>query len=335
MARNPDFKLWSADAQPAGYPDRIDWHLGVDAEEQVNEVTAGQADIATDSVPPEALEHVLTRYPTQTHPYAPAVTYYWFMNTQVPPFDDVRVRRALNFAVDRAEIVRLVGGDNVALVTCQTFSPNFPGYQQYCPYTTSPGPDGSGPWTGPDMPRARQLIEDSGTAGMKVTVTRPSGAVDPNLQPAPAAYIARLLRSLGYEVAVKQLPLDKYFATINKADSTQIGPTGWIPDVPTPSGFFSSGWSCDALARDSASSANPSAFCDPAIDRTADRARSLEAKNPAAANTLWAQVDRMFTDQAPWLPLVNPRGTDLVSARVGNYQRHFQWGVLLDQLWVV
>ena len=43
----------------------------------------------------------------------------------------------------------------------------------------------------------------------------------------------------------------------------------------------------------------------------------------------------MFTDQAPWLALVDPRGTDLVSARVGNYQRHLQWGVLLDQLWVV
>jgi peptide/nickel transport system substrate-binding protein len=335
LTRNPHFKLWSADAQPEGYPDSIDWRLGVDADTQVDEVIAGGADVATADVPPEALKHVLTRYPTQTHSYTPAFTYYYFMNTQAPPFDDVRVRRALNYAADRAEIVRLVGGDNVASITCQTFPPNLPGYEQYCPYTASPGPGGTGPWTGPDMPRARQLIDDSGTAGMKVTLDRPVGATDPNLQPAPAAYIAGLLRSLGYAVAIKDLPLDEYFTVINKADSTQIGPTGWIPDFQTPSGFFNRAWSCDNLAPGSADNANPSAFCDPAIDRKADRARSLQARNPAAANKLWAQVDRMFTDQAPWLALVNPRGTDLVSARVGNYQRHLQWGVLLDQLWVV
>ena len=335
LTRNRHFKLWSADAQPEGYPDRIDWRLGVDANKQVGEVIAGQADIATAGVPPEALKQVLTRYPTQTHSYTPAATFYYFMNTQAPPFDDVRVRRALNYAADRAEIVRLVGGDNVALITCQVFLPNLPGYEQYCPYTANPGPGGNGPWTGPDMSRARQLIEDSGTAGMKITLDRPTGATNRNLQPALAAYIARLLQSLGYEVATKPLPVTEYFATINKADSTQIGPTGWFPDFPTPSGVFSRAWSCDNLAPGSVNNANPSAFCDPAIDRKADRARSLQDRNPAAANKLWAQVDRMFIDQAPWLAFANPRGTDLVSDRVGNYQRHLQWGVLLDQLWVV
>jgi ABC-type transport system substrate-binding protein len=186
LTRNLHFKLWSADAQPEGYPDRIDWRLGVDAEKQVGEVIAGQADIATAGVPPEALKQVLTRYPTQTHSYTPAATFYYFMNTQAPPFDDVRVRRALNYAVDRAEIVRLVGGDKVALITCQVFLPNLPGYEQYCPYTTNPRPGGNGPWTGPDMSRARQLIEDSGTAGMKITLDRPTGATNRNLQPGPA-----------------------------------------------------------------------------------------------------------------------------------------------------
>jgi hypothetical protein len=44
--------------------------------------------------------------------------------------------------------------------------------------------------------------------------------------------------------------------------------------------------------------------------------------------------DKMVTDLAPWAAFVNPRGADFVSARVGNYQRNPQWGVLIDQLWV-
>jgi len=44
-------------------------------------------------------------------------------------------------------------------------------------------------------------------------------------------------------------------------------------------------------------------------------------------------VDRKVTDLAFWAPLVN-EGTRFVSARLGNYQFHPQWGILLDQAWV-
>jgi ABC-type transport system substrate-binding protein len=57
--------------------------------------------------------------------------------------------------------------------------------------------------------------------------------------------------------------------------------------------------------------------------RRADRGREL-----------WAQNDRRIVDQAPWVPLYNTRSADFVSERVGNYQHHPQWGVLVDQLWV-
>jgi peptide/nickel transport system substrate-binding protein len=49
---------------------------------------------------------------------------------------------------------------------------------------------------------------------------------------------------------------------------------------------------------------------------------------------LWAGIDHDVTDHAPWLPLVNLHALDLLSPRVGNYEFHPQWGILLDQLWV-
>ena len=115
---------------------------------------------------------------------------------------------------------------------------------------------------------------------MKVTLDRPAAATNRNLLPALAAYIARLLRSLGYEVATKQLPIDEYFATINKADSTQIGPTGWIPDFPTPTGFSTERGAATTLAPGSVSNANPSAFCDPAIDRKAEPCEIIPRQEP-------------------------------------------------------
>ena len=50
----------------------------------------------------------------------------------MPPFDDVRVRRAVNTAFDREAFARLLGG--AVAPTCQILPLNFPGYRPTCPY---------------------------------------------------------------------------------------------------------------------------------------------------------------------------------------------------------
>ena len=79
---------------------------------------------------------------------------------------------------------------------------------------------------------------------------------------------------------------------------------------------------------------NEAEFCDPQIDSQAQRALTSRPGDPAAATTRWAAIDRELTDQAPWVPLYNPRDLTLLSARVGNYQYHPYWSLLIDQLWV-
>jgi peptide/nickel transport system substrate-binding protein len=64
------------------------------------------------------------------------------------------------------------------------------------------------------------------------------------------------------------------------------------------------------------------------------RAADLRASDPARANALWAEADRMVVDRAAAVPLVNQHVVGFVSERVGNYQLHPQWLTLLDQLWV-
>jgi peptide/nickel transport system substrate-binding protein len=92
--------------------------------------------------------------------------------------------------------------------------------------------------------------------------------------------------------------------------------------------------SCESFSPASDSNSNRAGFCDPAVDAGIERALRLETSDPQDANRLWAQLDRAIVDQAPWLPTVNLNTVDFVSDRVGNYQFHPQWGMLLDQLWV-
>ena len=69
--------------------------------------------------------------------------------------------------------------------------------------------------------------------------------------------------------------------------------------------------------------------------RTASQAQAAQQADPAAARKLWAKLDRLVTNQAPWVPILNASDTVFVSARVGNYQESPSYGgPLLDQIWI-
>src|SRR5205814_10317358 len=95
-----------------------------------------------------------------------AGTHFWAMNTTLPPFGDIRVRQAVNFATDRGKLLETYG-KLAARITCQDLPPNFQGYVPYCPYTLNPG---GGQWTAPDMDRALQLMKDAGSPNTRVAV---------------------------------------------------------------------------------------------------------------------------------------------------------------------
>jgi peptide/nickel transport system substrate-binding protein len=75
-------------------------------------------------------------------------------------------------------------------------------------------------------------------------------------------------------------------------------------------------------------------LCDRGIDAQVRHASSLQSRDPSAAGEAWSRIDRELVDRGPWVPLFNPRTVTLLSSRVGNYQYHPFWNVLLDQLWV-
>jgi YVTN family beta-propeller protein len=331
LVRNPYFRVWSADARPDGYPDEI--RFLQEHEGGLAEVERGDADFgAFGGFPGELLKELLTKYGGRLHGETVPVTHWVFLNTRVPPFDDVRVRRALNFAIDRGEIVALAGGAPFAAPTCQVLPPVFPGYRPYCPYTL--GPNAAGTWTAPDLARAKKLVAASGTRSMRVEYVVPES--DNPLTPKIARYFVRLLRELGYRSSLRIIPdFSDYLGYV--ADSrheAQIGHAGWIGEKLVPSDFLQRLFSCASFLPQTSANWNFSQFCSPEIDLQMKRAAAAQTTDPARANDLWAEVDHALVDRAVVVPTISPRYPVFVSDRVGNYQSHPLWGTLLDQLWV-
>jgi len=136
LVRNPFFHEWSHAAQPDGYPAKIVWRLGPSARGAVNAIERGEADYTLDPPPADRLHELRTRFASQLKINPTDETIFMGLNTRARPFTDLRVRRALSYAIDRAELARLLGQDSHPF--CQMLPPYIPGHRPYCPYTLNP-----------------------------------------------------------------------------------------------------------------------------------------------------------------------------------------------------
>ena len=329
LVRNPDFHEWNPQAQPQGYPDRIVVTDDLPPEEAATAVQQGDLDVLL-PVPTDRLSQFAVHYAERFHSEPVGATFAPVLNTRVAPFDRVSARRALNYAIDRDRVVGLAGGALAAQPTCQILPPNLPGYRPYCPYTRDPAPTGA--WRGADLTKAQRLVASSGTRGMKVSVViQPPDGTDPTRK--IGHYLVTVLDRLGYRASLR-VTSGLYPTISNSKSRTQIGWFNWAQDYPAPSDFITLLLTCSAFQPGTATNINDAEFCDPRIDAAVRRASALQAAAPGEASEKWGEVDRQITDQAPWLPLYNPRLEIATSSRLGNYQYHPFWGLLLDQLWV-
>jgi len=327
MSRNPHFKVWSEDAQPDGYPDVMQYDFGLTDEAQVTAVQNGEADWMFDQPPTDRLGEIGTTYKDQV--YITPLTAWWYapMNTNIAPFDNVKARQAVNYAIDRSALVNLFGGPVLASPVCQVLPPGFPGHEPYCPYTVDPGTT----WSAPDLDKAKALVEESGTKGQKVTII----AEDTAVSKAIGTYMQSVLTDIGYDAEVKPISPNIQFTYIqNTNNNVQISITQWYQDYPAASDFLNILFGCASFTPGSDSSINIAGFCDAAIQARMDEALLLGVTDAVAANAMWTEIDKAVTDAAPMAALFTPKRIDFVSKRVGNFQFNSQFYWMVSQSWV-
>ena len=333
LVRNPNFKVWNPDAQPDVYPDKIVEKYGLQVSDEVTAIENGQADVlfAGDSIPSDRLNELGTQYADQVHVNALTADWYFALNTKRPPFNNLQARQAINYAFDRKAAVQLAGGSSLAVPSCQILPPNFPGYVQYCPYTANPAANGAGPWSAPDIDKAKQLVQQSGTAGMSVAVN-----TDGPDKPFGEQMVADL-NKIGYKAKLVVLAGSIQYPFVQNSknlDKWQVAWSAWYQDYPAPSDFLNVLLGCGSIHPNSDASPNIAEFCDKGIQAKMDQALQTGVTDPDAANQTWAEVDHEVTDQAPWVNMYNPKQIDLLSKRVQGYQWSPQWYILYGQLWL-
>jgi peptide/nickel transport system substrate-binding protein len=301
LARNPYFRPRGALGRPAGLADRIVLVRGTEPA-LAAELAHGRLDVVAPSiVTAREVQALRSRFGAGLRSGPLAGTDYAFLNVTRAPFDDPRVRLALNLAVDRARVVDLRGGTDAASVTCQVLPPGLPGYLPVCPFTAAPLPGGA--WRAPDLTRAKRLVATA--RGMSVRVWT-YGFNYP-----VAAYLANVLRQLGLRSRVQ---------ISGSPHAAQMGVAGWGADSPEAAGFLRGLVSCG-------SPDNNSHFCDRGLDKAIARA---QVSGPAA----WPRVERRIARAAPIVPLTNQRELAVASPHAGNLEFHPLEGLMLDRVWV-
>jgi peptide/nickel transport system substrate-binding protein len=327
LVRNPYFKEWSRDAEPQGYPDEIDETFGLTVEAEVTAVENGQGDWVYDPPPSDRLNEMGTKYEKQVHVNPLTAFFYLTLNTHLAPFDNQAARQAINWAVDRAAAVRLYGGTNLAQPACTILPAGFPGHVNSCDYTKG----GGATWSAPDIEKAKQLVQQSGTAGQQVAVVVQEDEVNKSI----GEYVQSLLNQIGYKATLKPLSANIQFTYIqNTKNKVQLALTSWYQDYPAASDFLNVLLSCASYHPGSDSSINISGFCDKGVDAQMQDALKTEQIGMPAANQKWGQVDQAVMQKSPLVPLFNPKLVDFVSTKVGNYQFSKQFYMLVSQLWV-
>jgi len=303
--RNPNFdaSLYGGNV-PVGNPDKVVWDVIGDDNVALQRVISGQDDwLGYHPIPPDRLSSVQQKYPDQLKLFTPANTYYFFMNTRVAPFNNLKVRQAVNYAIDREALVRVYGG--LAQPTEQVLPPTYPQYKKIDPYPYN-------------LAKAKQLIAQAGVKGMPVTVWNHDRGLDPRA----TAYLTDVLNSIGLKATQKIVNAAVYWTTVgNQATKAQIGFADWFQDYPHPLDWFDVLLNGERITQ--THNNNYANFDDASVNSQID-ALKKEPVLDNKANARWASVDKEVMAQAPWAPFLNRQFTDFFYSTVdlSCYENH-------------
>ncbi len=228
-------------------------------------------------------------------------TGYITLNVTKPPFDDKRVRQAVNMAVNKDRVLRIV--NNRGVVANQPLPPAMPGYDKsYKGYPFDPE-------------KAKQLLADAGYPNGFETELYAMNT-DPN--PRIAQSIQQDLAAVGIKAEVKALAQATVIAAGGDGTAPMLwsGGMAWIADYPDPSNFYGPILGCGGAVP---GGWNWAKYCNQEIEALAAKADGMASTALAEKRIdLWREIFVKIMDDAPWVPVFNEVRFAMHSARIGG-----------------
>jgi ABC-type transport system substrate-binding protein len=226
------------------------------------------------------------------------------MNVRVTPFDDRRVRQALNYAVDKGNLIKLLAGS--ARPSHGMLIPGMLGHEPaLAPYPHDPA-------------RARALLAEAGyPRGFDVEYVIMADEEVERLATSLQADLAKV----GVRLRIARLAYATYASAIASARGPAFSSIGWLADLPDPTTFFDSKFHSRAIGDEGSS--NDSFYANPEVDRLLDTARGEQ--DPVQRDALYREVERILHEDAPWIWQYHQMLTEVVQPYVAGYAPHPIW----------
>jgi len=313
VVRNPNYND-QIPTMPSGNPDKVVGKIITDPVAAYQQVATDKSDYDFQVVPNDRLPEAQSKYKDQLRIYTSPNTYYYALNNKLPPFNNLKARQAVQYAIDRNAIISGVYG-GLGKPTQNFLPPDYPQYKKIDAYTF-------------DLAKAKQLVQQSGTSGATVDV------YGPNEDPSKSSteYLANQLAKIGYKPKLHLLSHQVYFQTIgNQATKAQAMFTDWYQDYPHPLDWFDVLLNGNRITQ--THNNNPGNVDVKSVNAEIESLKKEEEITPAV-NDRWAKVDKdlMVTDSTT-VPYMNRSQTDFFSTRMDMscYSFHllnqWDWGI--------
>ncbi len=306
LDRNPN---WGQDDVRTAGPESITFSLGQDESITAKRLIADSGDdkdaFGATFVPPAQLAE-LAGNPTAKQRLVtsdPGALAYLAMNTRQGALKDVRVRQAINYAVDKKSYLLASGGDISGSYASTLITPGIPGRVEYDLYKADP--------TG-DVAKSKDLLKQAGhTSGLNLVLLVQNDAT--SLGQAQA--IQEGLKRVGITVKLKPEDANAYYndVTANKV-TFDLTLGSWQPDFPSANGNIQPLFDSSQIG---GGAYNLSRYSNPAVDKLI--AQATASTDPTAAQAIWAQADKKIMGDAPIVPLIYTRNSFLHGSNVENF----------------
>ncbi|WP_299836374.1 ABC transporter substrate-binding protein [uncultured Jannaschia sp.] len=284
--------------------DQVTFSIGLEPTVALLRLQSGEADVPGDGIPPAQFLQVMND-PAQAERVVEGgqlQTGYITLNTQMAPFDNVDVRKAVNMAINKDRITQMI--NNRAVPANQPLPPTMPGYaEDYEGYAYDP--EG-----------AMQMLADAGFPDGFTTELYVMN-VDPN--PRIAQAIQQDLAEIGVTAEIRSLAQANVIAAGGEADQAPMiwsGGMAWIADFPDPSNFYGPILGCAGAVP---GGWNWAWYCNEEIDARAAEADAMTGEGQQGAREdAWRQIYLDIMEDAPWVPVFNEQRFTLHSEGVAG-----------------